>query len=250
MVPNLNSLVDYNFDYKKWWGNSEKIFLKGLEGDFKFVSSGNKLFPHKHLLLMSGEFIDNEFLWEVIIPKVLESLNKIEPIRKFDNYLNTPPPPQRKIINFLKRVKKLGIKQVQFNLEVSEERLFKEICRGKGESLGYEKYLEALKKAVGVFGKGNVRTNFVLGIQPIETLVRRVAKLAQSGIVSDYSIFQPKRNTPFEKTPSPSLEEILYFTRKLAEIYKRHKFKPIYCSLSSRSSVINEYIMEEGKTIT
>ena len=34
--------------------------------------------------------------------------------------------------------------------------------------------------------------------------------------------------------------DIIDFTNRLADIYVEHNFRPIFCSLSSRSSLINE----------
>ena len=56
--------------------------------------------------------------------------------------------------------------------------------------------MNALRAAVPIFGRGNVRSNFVLGAQPVEELLDGVRELAEYGIASDYSVFVPKPGTP------------------------------------------------------
>ena len=110
----------------------------------------------------------------------------------------------------------------------------------------YNSFIQKLKEAVQIMGKGNVRTNFVLGLQDVEELLIEIEKLAKDGVVADYSIFQPKPNTEYYNKLAPSFEQVKYFTERLVEIYIKYNFKPIYCSISSRSSIINELYEEKN----
>lgn len=238
IIPNLNNLVDFNFDYKKWWDIYKYNYFKNLGPSFKKAFKESK--PHKHLLIMSGGFINNKYLW-LMIKEFLKNLNKIIPLNKFDNYLNVPPPIRNKEL-ILREIKEMGIKQIQFNLEVIGKNNFKLICPGKSKFIGYDNYIESLKLGIKIFGSGKVRSNFVLGAQPLNVLLRGIKNFAKYGIVSDYSIFQPKKGTKWENKKGLSIEELLEFSAELANIYKQYKFEGIYCSLSSRSSIINEIL--------
>lgn len=238
-IPNLNNLIDFNFDYKKWWDFSKKNYFEKLKYSLKNAFKQAK--PHKHLLIMSGCFIDNDYLWTVIIKETLLKINDIIPLKNFDSYLNVPPP-TTDYKTHLKEVKKLGIKQVQFNLEVIGKDNFSRICPGKSKSIGYDNYIKSLYAAVDIFGSGNVRSNFVLGAQSSKVLINGIKELAKQGIVADYSIFQPKKGTKWEAKKSPSLKEIFEFSLELADVYKKYNFRWIYCPLSSRSSIINEIL--------
>ena len=151
-----------------------------------------------------------------------------------DSYLNAPPHSKQ---TDLISIRECGIKQIQYNMEVYGYKKYTEICPGKTD---YHELIKKYMEAVDVFGRGNVRSNFVLGIQPIDELIEGVEILASIGVVSDYSIFQPKRGTKFGSMLPPSIDTVVEFTKYLADVYSRHSFKPIYCSLSSRSSIINE----------
>ena len=228
-----NTLREYGQDIDEWWDNSKNGYLKALKYGFRYLLDHEDIGPHRHLLVMSGNLPKSDKTWD-IAQTVVDNLNQVEPVANFDNYLNICPHPD---IEHLKRAKEAGINQIQYNLEVVGEDMFRQMCPGK---LDYNVFRSRLLEAVEVMGFGHVRSNFVLGLQPVDQLIEGVAALAENGVVADYSIFQPKRGTPLEKHPSPTMDEIVYFTTQLVKIYKYYKFQGIYCNVSSRSSIINE----------
>ena len=52
-----------------------------------------------------------------------------------------------------------------FNLEVWSEKLFKSVCPGKQKYIGWERWLESLYAGAELFGKGNVYTAMVCGVE-------------------------------------------------------------------------------------
>jgi len=182
---------------------------------------------------MSGNLPQPQKVWNNAL-EVVDTLNNVKGVDSFDNYLNICPHPS---LDLLRKAKDKGINQVQYNLEVIGQDVFAQMCPGKME---YNTFTAKLEEAVEVMGFGNVRSNFVLGIQPVEDLLKGVGELADKGVVADYSIFQPKRATALANHPAPSMDTIVHFTKELANIYREHSFHGIYCNLSSRSSIINE----------
>lgn len=231
--PSINTLSEFGGDINLWWKYHRDKYLKGLEYTFRYLLKNENIFPHKHLLIMSGMLPTSSKVWDIAIDTI-NTLNKVEDIGNLDNYLNVCPHPN---LEYLNEVKRLGVKQVQYNLEVVGSDIFKSMCPGK---LNYSVFKSKLEEAVGVMGFGKVRCNFVLGIQPVEQLLVGIKKFAERGVVADYSIFQPKRSTPLVNYLPPSMEIIVGFTKELVKIYKKYGFKGIYCGLSSRSSIINE----------
>ncbi|MBI2863933.1 MAG: hypothetical protein HYX94_05160 [Chloroflexi bacterium] len=64
----------------------------------------------------------------------------------------------------MQRLKDVGVDCLICNMEVWDPELFAEIVPGKAQYRGRERYLEAFQEAVGVFGAGNVTTNFAGGV--------------------------------------------------------------------------------------
>ena len=235
--PSLNKLKDFDFDVKKWWDFYKKDYLKGLEYSLKKIIQSNFL-EHIHIFFMAGNMPTNTDVWD-IAEETIEYLAKTIELGNYDNYINIAPHDN---IDRLIKLKKLGIRQVQYNLEVVNEKNFEETCPGK---MPYKIFLNKIEEAVQIMGKGKVRSNFVLGLDNMEETINFAKNIADKGIVFDYSIFQPKKCTPYANKKSPDFDEVLAFSNELSKIYKSKDLKPIFCSLSSRSSLINELYEEE-----
>lgn len=230
--PTCNCLHKFDFNIEKWWANYKDEYIKGLIYSLKQLENCEDL-PHKHLFFMAGNLENCTQVWKIAL-EVIEELSKEIDLSKFDSYLNIAPHDN---LDSLKKAKQLGIKQVQYNLEITDKELFEFTCPGK---ISYDEFVKKLKEAVDVFGFGCVRSNFVFGLEEKESMLKNLKDFAKLGIVADYSVFQPKKGTPYQDKPAPNSDDIIEFTNALADIYVEHNFKPIFCSLSSRSSLINE----------
>lgn len=236
--PTLNNLYKYK-DVDEWWNTQKDDFFKNTNIALQEILDDATL-KHKHLFIMAGNLTNSEEVWKFLL-EFVENLSKGFDMKMFDTIVNVCP---HDSIENLKELKRLGIKQVQYNLEIANKEIFTTTCPGK---IAYEKFVSKLYEAVNIFGKGNVRSNFVLGLQDIDELLIECKEFAKNGIVADYSVFQPKKNTPYSNLKSPSMENVLKFTEGLVEIYKMYKQKPIFCSISSRSSIINEVYYDSTK---
>jgi len=235
-IPNLNKLRENNFKIKEWWKSYKNEYLIGLEYSLKeFLANGN--LKHYHIAFMSGNLSNSEEIWEIAEEVLIYLQNSID-FENYDCYLNIAPHDK---IERLKTIQKTGIKQVQYNLEVVNEQTFQDACPNK---MNFSQYIDKLKEAVTIFGKGNVRSNVVFGLNTLNETIDFAKKLAKEGIVCDYTVFQPKKGTQYENKSAPDFDEVLKFSEELALIYKENEFKPIFCELSSRSCVINEIYRE------
>ncbi len=242
-IPNLNKLYQYpNAD--EWWNDSKNNYLKCLGYGLTMVlDESATIQPHKHLFFMAGNLNSSENAWSVII-ETIEYLANIIDLSSFEVIINVPPHTN---INQLYRLRRFGISSIQYNIEVLDQRLFQKYCPGK---ISYYNFIAKLEEAVRVFGDGNVRTNIVLGLQNFENCIHECTALAQKGVVVDYSIFQPKRNTALQEHPVPNVSDIIAFSLELADIYRRYNYRPIFCEMSSRSSIMNEIInYREGRLL-
>lgn len=236
--PTLNNLYKYN-NVNEWWNSQKDLFFKNTNLALDKLLKNIKL-KHKHLFIMAGNLTDSKTVWKFLI-EFVENLTKQFELEDFDTIANVCP---HDSIESLKKLKKSGIKQVQYNLEIANKDLFTVTCPGK---VNYEEFINKLYEAVDIFGKGNVRTNFVLGLQDFDELIKECEKFAEKGIVTDYSVFQPKKNTPYSNLKSPEMKDVINFTKELVKIYIKYNQHPIFCSLSSRSSIVNEVYYDNVK---
>ena len=229
--PTLNNLYKYD-SVDEWWNTQKELFFKNTNLALNKLIKNTKL-KHKHLFIMAGNLTDCETVWRFLL-EFVENLTKQFDLQEFDTIANVCP---HDSIESLTKLKSLGIKQVQYNLEIANKELFTATCPGK---INYEEFVNKLYEAVNIFGKGNVRSNFVLGLQDFDELINECKKFAEKGIVTDYSVFQPKKNTPYSNLKAPEMKDVINFTKKLVKIYIEYNQHPIFCSLSSRSSIVNE----------
>ncbi len=235
--PSINNINQFD-SVHEWWKSTRDFYLKGIH--LSMLEIEKHKFPHKHLFFMAGNLPTSVDVWKISLD-LIEYLSKFIDISSYDSYLNIAP---HDSLTNLKKVKKLGIKQVQYNLEIANEQIFEATCPGK---LRYNEFLSKMIEAVSIMGYGNVRSNFVFGLQDTNELIEELKKFAVIGITSDYSVFQPKKHTPFHNKKAPNFDDILYFSNELVDIYIKYGLKPIFCSLSSRSSIVNELYNEKNK---
>jgi hypothetical protein len=234
--PNVFEIKNkFSGDCKSWWNYYRDYMCRNVSRSFEALLK-DKIKPHFHFTVISGNLSDLDLEWEIVFNLIDAMKDKIN-FSEIDSYFNLMPPLDFKKI---KKSREYGFRYMCFNLECFDKQLFKNVCPGKSKRYGYEKIIKALKYSVKVFGKGNVRTNFVLGSEPLDKLLRGLLWLANEGIVADYSVFFPRPGSVWRYKETISPDEVLHFTKKLIEVYKKYNFKPYCCSLSSRSSIANE----------
>ncbi|MCK5107429.1 MAG: hypothetical protein KAQ83_01765 [Nanoarchaeota archaeon] len=235
-IPTLNNLCNFG-SLNDWWNSQKEEYINCIIYSLKRIL-GDKKSEKMHLFFMAGNTPLISQVWDIANETIKSIANEID-LSKYNNYLNIAPHDNQ---DRLTKMKEYGIKQVQYNLEVSDKKIFTKICPGK---MDYDLFINQIKDAISIFGNGNVRSNFVLGLEPIIPLLGFLEKMSELGLVADYSIFQPKKCTPLSGHSSPKVEDIINFSQQLVGIYLKHNFKPIFCTLSSRSSIINELYLDK-----
>lgn len=229
----------YAGDYRHWWEAHRSRVLTNVRRSFG-VACQHPPFPHFHFMFMAENIADYDYLYE-IAAEISAELNQVLSLNKIDAYFNAMPP-----LNAagLELVKRLGYQTFMTNLEFIRHEDFRAFCPGKEEAYphGYSHMIGLLEAAVGIFGRGNVRTNFVLTGEQIPHLREGLPELAEKGIVSDVTVFFPRKASKWKDKKSPSIDEVLSFSSFLASLYQEHGFHPYCCSLSSRSSILNEIV--------
>ena len=94
-------------------------------------------------------------------------------------------------LELIDRLYKLGLGMISINLEIWDEELFKKLCPGKEEYFGRKEYIKMIKELCSKYKKGFVKTNFVLGLESIDSLKEGIEELAKIGCFSSGTIFYP-----------------------------------------------------------
>ncbi|MDI6719090.1 MAG: radical SAM protein [Methanomicrobiales archaeon] len=113
-----------------------------------------------------------------------------------------------------------GATEIKYNVETMDHALFSRICPG----LDHRFILESLAKAVPIFGRGRVASNFIIGLGEDDACVREgVTVLAEMGVIP---ILRPITASPLRAgeiaVDRPCPERMLRLSRMAKEALERH----------------------------
>lgn len=138
----------------------------------------------------------------------------------------------------LERLHRTGVQAIGFNLECFNPAFFRAICPGKEQRVGYERYRDALRASVDIFGAGGrVFSGFVAGLEPMEYLLEGVQTLAEEGVASIPLVWSPSSGTRLHGHRSPTAEWYVEMSERATALMIRHlrrdpglpPYKPVRC---------------------
>ena len=122
----------------------------------------------------------------------------------------------------LKELKDAGLDVAIMNLEVVDPELRKQICPGKS-AITYEHYHEAFKKAVELFGWGQVSSVLIGGLQPKEDILIECEKMASMGVFPTIMPYRPLDNCEEKKEFLCTPEDLREMAMRLGEMLVKYK---------------------------
>lgn len=104
---------------------------------------------------------------------------------------------------------KAGAERIGIPLDAATEKIFNEI---KGSSVGgpysWERQLQALKKAVGIFGGGRVSTHLIVGLGETQReMINIIQQCFDMGVLPAIFAFTPISGTVLEHATQPPIQE-------------------------------------------
>lgn len=163
-------------------------------------------------------------------------------IRKFWNCpiaIEFAPPADLSLIDKLKNA---GANVAIMNIEVVSEDLRKQICPGKAK-ISLEHYHKALKKAVEVFGVGQVSSVMIGGIQPYQDIIKECEILTEMGVFPTIMPFRPLDDCPLSDTPPCNPEDLIKTSEILGVLLRKYNLDPKYqegCTKCGGCSIEND----------
>jgi hypothetical protein len=118
------------------------------------------------------------------------------------------------------RLRDAGADSCCFNLETWDRATFEAVCPGKATFVGRDQWVQGLVDAVGVFGRGNVGSAFVAGVelrppapgmtpdQMVSSILEGASFMLDHGIMPLYSPLWPVEGTAYR--PEDGLSPELY----------------------------------------
>ncbi len=177
--------------------------------------------------LSGGSFYDHDKEVRNYIPfisMISQELTKKRLKGKIPIHLTSMPP---KNLEILLELKDIGLDTISFNLECTTRFFFKKYCPGKENSYGYCNMRKALITAQNVFGKGNVYSMVILGIEPRETFVKGIEEILKAGIVPTINIFHydPFCSSDMDVKNS-EVEEVIRTIQDITNLFRKYNAIP------------------------
>ncbi|KAA6329234.1 hypothetical protein EZS27_021939 [termite gut metagenome] len=120
----------------------------------------------------------------------------------------------------------LGASRIACSLEVWDEARAKIITPGKIHFTSRERHLKALTYIAEKYGKGKAFSNFIIGIESIETLKKGATWLAERGIIPSASVWMPMGRPVMGSMTAPTLDYFRRVKEMLAELYSKYELAP------------------------
>jgi hypothetical protein len=136
-------------------------------------------------------------------------------------YLSAPAQPEA-----VDEVFEAGADRVSYDLNIWDERLHAAVCPGHARYTGRAKQLQALEYAARRHGPNKVCSGFVVGLEPVESLLEGAEYLAQRGIVPLLSVWMPGTDPILGMDRPPGLDYYRRVREAHARLYERHGLVP------------------------
>lgn len=120
--------------------------------------------------------------------------------RKDSIYVMVAPPQD---LGYLELLRDAGVDELGMNIEIYDQSAAAGLMPGKHAEIGLPKFLEALERAVELFGPINTRSIMIAGLESPESTLEGVRELAARGVMPILSPFRPMVGTSMAQDPPP-----------------------------------------------
>ncbi len=128
-------------------------------------------------------------------------------------------------LSYLRHLFEAGLQTISFNIEIFDDEVRRKICPGKSR-ISMPEYLQTLEEAVNVFGRNQVSSWLIAGLEPKESTIAGAEAIARTGAIPFVTVFRPILGTTMEDLSPPPVEDLLLIFEALDKIVARHQLNP------------------------
>jgi hypothetical protein len=128
-------------------------------------------------------------------------------------------------LSVFEKYREAGYRTIATNLEIWNDKMFEVICPGKSQLCGGRgNWLAAIDEELRVFGKHRVRSTFVTGIEPRQSVLEGLEYLSEKGVVVVPSQWYVNVGSSLEGCRTPGPEWHMEIFEKVAGFYRKYGF--------------------------
>lgn len=179
-------------------------------------------------ILSGKEVFDDEV--ELYI-EILKAIGKNFKTKKFPSQMIASAFSEKQLSRIYENT---GIMSYTSDIEVLNEEKFSWICQGKHNLIGYREWKNRIIKAVDIFGRGNVNSGIVSGVElatprgfkseeeALKVDLEEAEDFASKGVSIVQCVWTPYPGSVFQNQKNPSLEYYVRLSKGLYEIRKKY----------------------------
>ena len=133
------------------------------------------------------------------------------------------PPKEKDVID---RYFALGINRISCSLEIWDDNLAMEITPGKRAITTKQRHLDALTYIVEKYGPGNALSNFIIGLEPLGSLIEGATYMAERGIIPVASVWMPFGKPVMNSVKTPDVEYYRAIKDAFGNLYTKYSLEP------------------------
>ena len=197
----------------------------------------------KHVLLTGGCF--NHEKETELVSTIIESIKKHTGLDRIPGTV-LPSPAKN---DDIQRYFDTGVQAIGFSMEIWDEKLYSAICPGKAESTTHDEFLRSIRKAVDVFGPGNVYGVFVLGLEPRDSFIEGVKVLSEAGANTVPFVWSPNPGSKLAGHRAPGARWYHDVVSEAAEIVLQNRVPPgteNHCYRCDGNSLLHDALLQKG----
>jgi len=187
-----------------------------------------------NLCLTAGSVIkgDNLFDREVdFYIQLLQAIGENFKTRKFPSQLIASAFDEKQLARLYEQT---GLTSYTSDLEVLNEQMFNWTCPGKAKWVGYKEWRDRLVRAVDIFGRGNVGTGLVGGVElakpsgfksekeALASTLEEAEYLAERGVSTVYIVWVPRPGSDLRGQQAPSLDYYIRLAQGLQDLRAKY----------------------------
>jgi len=187
------------------------------------------------ICLTSGSVLKGAELFDREVDFYIETLQAIGEnfaTKKFPSELISSAFNERQLARLYEET---GLTSYTSDLEVLGEDKFNWVCSGKAKWVGYGEWKQRLIRAVDIFGRGNVGTGLVGGVElakphgftsesdALKSTLEEAESLAEHGVTSFYIVWVPRPGSYFKDQQNPSLDYFVRLAQGLHDLRVKYK---------------------------
>ena len=189
------------------------------------------------VILTGGSILSGSKLCEdelQIYIEILQAMGTVFKTKKWPSQVNTTALDKEQLQRLYDQT---GLTSYTTDLEVFDDELYRWVCPGKAKTISHEEWKKRLFDAVDIFGRGQVDTGLVSGVElakpngfksedeALKKDFETAEEMASHGVLLKHDIWHVGDNSIFRGQLTPSLDYYVRLTKGLYEINKKYNLR-------------------------